>query len=218
MALHRNQDEHGEAPLDAQRQRRIDELQREARATRDFLATNARRMNRQGRELKTNITDPDSAKMATSKGVIQGYAAQAAVDSRHQVIVAAEVTGSGSEQAMLLPMIDKTADKPVKLFRPADFTFHDDRTATCPAGKTLTGTGRTYEAQRGLRFERYEARAVDCGGCPLRDKCLRNPKATRGRQVARFAPLQRAASDPSQRIETVEPVFANIRHASLSAS
>ena len=44
-------------------------------------------VNRKGSELKTNVTDPDSAKMATSKGVIQGYAAQAAVDSAHQVIV-----------------------------------------------------------------------------------------------------------------------------------
>jgi len=31
--------------------------------------------------------------MATSKGVIQGYAAQAAVDSAQQIIVPAEVTG-----------------------------------------------------------------------------------------------------------------------------
>ena len=45
--------------------------------------------------------------MATSKGVIQGYAAQAAVDSAHQVIVAADIIGSGSEQAMLMPMIEQ---------------------------------------------------------------------------------------------------------------
>src|SRR5207302_1031258 len=38
----------------------------------------------------------------------QGYAAQAAVDASHQVIVAADVSGSGSEQAMLLPMIEQT--------------------------------------------------------------------------------------------------------------
>ena len=35
------------------------------------------------------MTDNDRAKMATSKGVIQGFAAQAAVDASHQVIVAA---------------------------------------------------------------------------------------------------------------------------------
>lgn len=45
--------------------------------------------------------------MATSKGVIQGYAAQAAVDSAHQVIIATDVVGSGSEQAMLAPMIEQ---------------------------------------------------------------------------------------------------------------
>jgi transposase len=107
IALHQAQDEHGE-PLDSQRQARIDELKREAQTTREFIASHPKRLNRKGGELKTNVTDPDSAKMATSKGVIQGYAAQAAVDSAHQVIVAADITGSGSEQAMLLPMIDKT--------------------------------------------------------------------------------------------------------------
>lgn len=106
IALHQAQDEHGPS-FDSQRQARVDELKQEARATRDFLATRPKRLNRKGQELKTNVTDPDSAKMATSKGVIQGYAAQAAVDSAHQIVVAADITGSGSEQAMLLPMIDK---------------------------------------------------------------------------------------------------------------
>jgi transposase len=108
VALHQAQDEHGES-LDNQRQARVDELRREAQVTRDFLATSPKRVNRKGQELKTNVTDPDSAKMATGKGVIQGYAAQAAVDSAHQLIVAADVTGSGSEQSMLLPMIEKAS-------------------------------------------------------------------------------------------------------------
>lgn len=106
IALHQSQDSRNEAlDLDTRRQSRIDELRREAQVTRDFVARAPRRTNKKGQELKSNVTDPDSAKMATSKGVIQGYAAQAAVDSAHQVIVAAEVSGSGSEQAMLLPMI-----------------------------------------------------------------------------------------------------------------
>ena len=84
----------------------MDKLRKEASRTREFLATQAPRLNAKGQELKTNITDPDSAKMATRKGVIQGYAAQAAVDSRHQIIVAADVIGSGSEQSMLLPMVE----------------------------------------------------------------------------------------------------------------
>ena len=106
IAFHQAQDHSGQdIPLEAQRQARVAALRQEAQVTRDFLARSQKRCNRQGQELKTNITDPDSAKMATSKGVIQGYAAQAAVDQQNQIIVAAEVTGSGSEQAMLLPMV-----------------------------------------------------------------------------------------------------------------
>ena len=113
LAAHRERDQLGEDD-DAPRQRaaridaRITVLTREAQRTRDFIATTAPRTNRQGQELKANITDNDSAKMATAKGVLQGYAAQAAVDARHQIIVAADVVGSGSEQAMLLPMIAQT--------------------------------------------------------------------------------------------------------------
>lgn len=125
VALHRSQDEHGE-PLDGQRQARVDELRREARATREFIATHAKRVNRKGAELKTNVTDPDSAKMATGKGVIQGYAAQAAVDSAHQLIVAADVIGSGSEQAMLQPMIDKASLREAHTLITADAGYYSD--------------------------------------------------------------------------------------------
>lgn len=106
IEAHQQQDKAGDGyNAHDQRQARITALKKEAQVTRDFVARNVPRRNRKGQELKTNVTDPDSAKMATSKGVIQGYAAQAAVDSAQQIIVAAEVTGSGSEQAMLLPMI-----------------------------------------------------------------------------------------------------------------
>lgn len=110
IELHRSCDsDTREADLDAQRHARIQALRKEAQATREFVAGSLPRRNRKGGELKANVTDNDSAKMATSKGVIQGYAAQAAVDSAHQVIVAADVSGSGSEQSMLLPMVGHTA-------------------------------------------------------------------------------------------------------------
>jgi hypothetical protein len=46
--------------------------------------------------------------MATAKGVLQGYTAVAAVDSKAQIIVAAQAHGSGSEQSVLLPMVQST--------------------------------------------------------------------------------------------------------------
>jgi transposase/Skp family chaperone for outer membrane proteins len=108
LTLHQAQDKAGtQEALDAKRQAPIDALHQEAARTRAFVSQSPKRLNNKGQELKSNITDPDSAKMATNKGVIQGYAAQAAVDSAHQVIIAADVVGSGSEQAMLTPMIEQ---------------------------------------------------------------------------------------------------------------
>lgn len=43
--------------------------------------------------------------MATGKGVIQGYTGVAAVDARHQIIVEAQAHGTGSEQELLLPVV-----------------------------------------------------------------------------------------------------------------
>ncbi|WP_295762374.1 transposase [Undibacterium sp.] len=89
-------------------QRRIEKYQKETQRIREFLATNAERKNAKGQALKSNVTDNESAKMATAKGVIQGYTAIAAVDNQHQIIIAAKAHGSGSEQSTLLPMIRAT--------------------------------------------------------------------------------------------------------------
>lgn len=76
LALHQAQDKDRQEPsIEPKRQARIDALRKEAARTREFLATSPKRLNRKGQELKSNVTDPQSAKMATSKGVIQGYAA-----------------------------------------------------------------------------------------------------------------------------------------------
>jgi len=92
----------------ALKMQRIKRLQSEARRIRDFLSRNTERKSAKGAIRKSNVTDNDSAKMATAKGVLQGYTGVAAVDSQHQVIVAAQAHGSGSEQSSLLPMVKNT--------------------------------------------------------------------------------------------------------------
>jgi hypothetical protein len=57
---------------------------------------------------QSNRTDNDSAKMATSKGVLQGYTGVAAVDSAHQIIVEAQAHGTGAEQELLVPVVTAT--------------------------------------------------------------------------------------------------------------
>ena len=87
---------------------RLDKLATEAARIRTFLAKHKERRSNKGAIRKSNMTDNESAKMATSKGVIQGYTGVAAVDAQHQIIVAANALGSGSEQEVLLPMIELT--------------------------------------------------------------------------------------------------------------
>lgn len=111
LDAHRSGDEAKDSPQDESRAKaRLERLQAEARRIREFLATHEERRSEKGAIRKSNVTDNDSAKMASSKGVIQGYTAVAAVDSKAQIIVAAQAHGSGSEQSVLLPVVESTAD------------------------------------------------------------------------------------------------------------
>lgn len=111
LARHRENDSQpAEASLGAKAQQKIDRLNEEAAQLRDWLAANPEdRRGAKGSVRKSNRTDPESAKMATGKGVIQGYSGVAAVDAKHQIIIEAQAHGSGSEQELLLPMVDATA-------------------------------------------------------------------------------------------------------------
>jgi transposase len=109
MRVHRVRDERAETgEEDDANAARIERLSSEAKRIRAFLAASTERRSEKGAVHKSNVTDNDSAKMATSKGVIQGYTAVAAVDGEAQIIVAAQAHGSGSEQSVLLPMVKKT--------------------------------------------------------------------------------------------------------------
>lgn len=86
----------------------IETLNKQLQKVRDWLDTNDDdRPGSGGSIVKSNITDNESAKMKTSKGVIQGYNGVAMVDSKSQIIVAAEAYGHSHEQATLKPMIDQ---------------------------------------------------------------------------------------------------------------
>ena len=58
-----------------------------------------------GKEVQSNVTDNESAKMKSSHGIIQGYNANAMVDEKHQVIVHAQAFGEGDDGALAEPML-----------------------------------------------------------------------------------------------------------------
>jgi hypothetical protein len=129
LARHRENDTlPTEAGLDEKAVRRIERLQGDAAQLRDWLAANpADRQGAKGSIRKSNRTDNESAKIATSKGVIQGYTGVAAVDDRHQIIVEAQAHGTGSEQELLLPVVEATAvHRTDQTLITADAGYHSD--------------------------------------------------------------------------------------------
>jgi hypothetical protein len=90
----------------AAREQKIDTLERAVKKVRAFLDTHEDKIGAEGQAKKSNITDNDSAKMKTSKGVIQGYNGVALVDDKRQVVVAAEAFGEGQEHALLQPVLE----------------------------------------------------------------------------------------------------------------
>lgn len=84
----------------------VEALKKKAKKISDWLDGNDDRPGKRGKPVKSNITDNDSAKMGTSKGVVQGYCGVSTVDSSHQVVVHAEVYGQGPENNLLEPTLE----------------------------------------------------------------------------------------------------------------
>ena len=112
LERHREEDRRATEPaLAAKAAERIERLKNEAADLRRWLRRNPdERRGSRGTVRKSNRTDAESAKMATSKGVIQGYTGVAAVDGKHQIIVEAQAHGTGSEQELLVPVVRAMKD------------------------------------------------------------------------------------------------------------
>jgi hypothetical protein len=65
----------------------IERYQSQIDRTKDFLSDHHPRIGIQGKEVRSNITDNESAKLKSGSGYIQGYNARALVDAKHQIIV-----------------------------------------------------------------------------------------------------------------------------------
>ncbi len=95
-----------EPDLPAKDAKRLAQLKRDASQLREWLTMHPEeRRGPKGTVRQSNRTDNDSAKMATGKGVIQGYTGVAAVDSSYQIIVEAQAHGTGAEQELLVPVV-----------------------------------------------------------------------------------------------------------------
>ena len=83
----------------------IERLEKKLKKLDEFLKTAEPKIGTSGKEVKTNITDKESAKIKGPHGYIQGYNGIAIADSGNQIIVSAEAVGT-SESGNFSTMIE----------------------------------------------------------------------------------------------------------------
>jgi transposase len=169
LARHREVDaQHpeGEDPaMQAARAQQIKTLEAAIAKVRGFLRRHPDKVGPSGGVKKSNITDNESAKMLSSKGVIQGYDGLAMVDARHQIVVHAEAFGEGQEHGLLIPMLEGTR----QTFRELELSndILKNRIVTADAGFCSEANSR-YLLENGIdayvadpQFRRRDIRFAD---------------------------------------------------------
>jgi transposase len=104
IAEHAQADQQPEVEIERQKKRER-RFQVQVERLNEFLQTQEPKRGSEGKEIQSNVIDNESVKMPSSHGVVQGYNAQALVDSKQQVILAAEAFAS-QDHENLEPMLD----------------------------------------------------------------------------------------------------------------
>jgi len=104
MAEHAQADKEPALVLERQKKRER-RFQVQVERLNEFLKDREPKLGSEGKEIQSNVIDNESVKMPSAHGIIQGYNAQALVDSKHQVILAAEAFAS-QDHDNLKPMLD----------------------------------------------------------------------------------------------------------------
>ena len=103
MEEHAQADKHPQVEIERQKKRER-RFQLQVERLNEFLKDREPKRGSDGKEIQSNAVDNGSVKMPSSHGVVQGYNAQALVDSKHQVILAAEAFAS-QDHENIKPML-----------------------------------------------------------------------------------------------------------------
>ena len=153
-----------------QSRRRVKRLNQQIERIDRFLEENEPKEGKSKKEIQSNITDNESAKMPTSHGVIQGYNVQALADEKHQIIVHAEAMGNGQDSDNLKPMIDGAKENMETIGKGSDYF----------EGKTFSADAN-YHNNNNIKIceeEKMDAYIPD-GGFRKRDERYQNQERFR---------------------------------------
>jgi transposase len=153
-----------------------------------------------------NFTDPESRIMKSKDGFVQAYNVQIAVDAEAQIIVAHDVTQSGSDCAQLLPMTDAVeanlGRRPEQVSADAGYCSEENLAGLEDRNiDAYVATGRARDAVAGTAKDKA-APAPEPAGPPTRVEAMR-------------AKIKASGHDSPYRLrkQLPEPVFGQIKQA-----
>jgi transposase len=190
-------------------------LQKQIRKIRDWTRDNDDKPGADGKPIKSNITDNESARMKTSNGVAMtdsGFHTNKNMD----MLAEQEIDGYIADRYFRKrdPAFDNYGrykersqkerirrEKRTRLFSTRDFTFDPDfKFCICPAGKRLYRSGSNID-RKGYYVTRFKGPKSACVPCYLRAQCLRHPDRTQIRQVAFFHERKEIPVTPAERMK-----------------
>jgi transposase len=171
---------------------------------------------------KVNVTDPDSRIMrdGATKAYVQAYNAQAVVDTKNQVVIAAEITQDANDKQQLVPMLEKAIGnvgrRPAQAL--ADAGYYSEQQVTdaklegiellVPPDKACTAAEVDENA-----LSRLEEEVVIVTSDGHRFVRYTEPPTAADTMRAKLTtPAGRSAY--AKRAQTVEPIFGQIKQGS----
>jgi len=136
IAEHAQADKHPQVEIERQ-QKRERRFQLQVERLNIFLKDREPKRGSNGKEIQSNAVDNESVKMPSSHGVVQGYNAQALVDSKHQVILSAQAFAS-QDHENLQPMLDSAKKNLVSIGK--DPTFFEGKELTADSNYHSLGS------------------------------------------------------------------------------
>jgi transposase len=112
LARHLDADAQGEVDEEAKKrfEARQKLLSRKIENLTCFLDSMEEKPGKHVEEVKSNVTDNESAMIHSSKGFLQGYIGISVTDSKNQIIVAAEAVGTANEGEHFPGLLDQTLE------------------------------------------------------------------------------------------------------------
>lgn len=182
--------------------RAVEERAKQKAATEQKVAEQAK----PGEKDQYNFTDPESRIMRGPDGFVQGYNAQAAVESTAQLIVGQTVTAAANDKEQLLPMLEKMEQQSGQ--RP-EAILADSGSCSEKNLELLEAA-----AESGPRVTGYIATGKQKHG-EYRQPCPRGPlpkDAPRVERMKRKLQTKAGKAVYAARKTIVEPVFGQIKH------